>query len=222
MIIVLAALLVSFFVKSYLIRSFYIPSGSMENTLQINDRIIVNELVPSAVGLKHGDVIVFKDPGGWLKPEDAHVNEPTSTFGKVSNWIKNTIGVGGTDENDHLVKRVIGLPGDHVKCCNALGQMSINGIPLHEPYVHNSDGGTEASKETFSVTVPEGNVWVMGDHRDASADSRFHEDLSSHGFVPESDIVGRAVVISWPFDRWQYLSDFSDVYAGVDDRNSTK
>jgi len=221
-IIFLAALLVSFLVKTFLIRSFYIPSGSMQNTLQINDRIIVNELVPSVVPLKHGDVIVFKDPGGWLTADDAHVPEPVTPAGAVVNWLKNTVGLGGTDENDHLVKRVIGLPGDHVTCCNALGQLSVNGVPLEEPYIFVGDGDKVASEQTFDVTVPKNDVWVMGDHRNESADSRFHLDSPTKGFVPYSDVVGRAVVISWPLSRWSILSDYPAVYAGTERKSSGK
>ncbi len=221
-IIFVAALLISFLVKNFVIRSFYIPSGSMENTLQINDRIVVNELTPAVVPLKHGDVIVFKDPGGWLTAGDAHVPQPDSPLAVAVNWVKNMVGLGGTDENDHLVKRVIGLPGDRVKCCNALGQLSVNGVPLSEPYVYVGGGEKVASEEQFDVTVPKGNLWVMGDHRNESADSRFHLDSPTRGFVPMSDVVGRAVVITWPYSRWSFLSDYPEVFKGTDDRGKSE
>ena len=129
-VIVLVAVLVSFLVKSFIVRSFYIPSGSMQDTLQINDRVIVNELVPDVVALKRGDVVVFKDPGGWLTGTDVPNVTPTTPVGRAADWVLTQIGLGTGDSDDHLIKRVIGLPGDTVSCCNDLGQMSVNGVPI--------------------------------------------------------------------------------------------
>jgi signal peptidase I len=213
-IIFVAALLVSFLVKTFLVRSFYIPSGSMENTLQIHDRVVVNELVGKVVSIKRGDVVVFKDPGGWLEDENLPSLEPKTALGKASDWLLTQIGLGTSDSDDHLIKRVIGLPGDTVSCCNDLGQMSVNGVPLKEPYLKLPSGETAASGISFKVTVPKGDLWVMGDNRYDSADSRLHQDLPTKGFVPESDVVGRAFVITWPSSRWTWLSDYPNGFAG--------
>jgi signal peptidase I len=115
-IIFVVALLVSFLIKTFLIRSFFIPSASMEDTLQIDDRIIVNELVPSLIPVEHGDVVVFRDPGGWLPPLRSAPQNPVSAGVE---WVLSLVGLAAPDSNEHLVKRVIGLPGDHVTCCNA-------------------------------------------------------------------------------------------------------
>jgi signal peptidase I len=218
-IIFIAALLVSFLVKTFLIRSFYIPSASMQNTLQINDRVIVNELVPKTVALKHGDIVVFKDPGGWLDGEALPSVVPQSSVGKAADWLLTQVGLGTGDSDDHLIKRVIGLPGDTVSCCNDLGQMSVNGVPLTEPYLKLPPGIKRASAKDFSVTVPKGTIWVMGDNRDNSKDSRYNGDTPSKGFVPLSDVTGRAFVISWPTSRWTWLQDYPQVFAGVEERD---
>lgn len=213
LIIFIVAILASFLIKTFLIRSFYIPSGSMEDTLEINDRIIVNELVPDLVPIKHGDVVVFTDPGGWLPPT---IEQPQNPISAGVDWALSVVGLSVSDSDDHLVKRVIGLPGDHVACCNALGQMTVNGIPLKEPYVLLPNGETSVSAKPFSVTVPKGSLWVMGDHRYDSSDSRYNRDKPGKGFVPIKDVVGRAFVISWPVNRWSWLSDFPEVFHGVD------
>jgi signal peptidase I len=182
-IIVVAALLASFLVKAYLVRSFYIPSASMENTLLIGDRVLVNELVPGVVPVRRGDVVVFQDPGGWLGP----------------------------GQGDDLIKRVIGLPGDTVSCCDTQGRLSVNGHPVDESYVVLQPGSDRVSLQDFSVTVPKGQLWVMGDNRYESADSR------AHGTVPVSDVVGRAFLTTWPVSRWTVLSRHADVWDGVPD-----
>ena len=210
LIIFVVAVLVSFLIKTFVVRSFYIPSGSMENTLQVNDLIIVNELEPNLMPIQRGDVVVFTDPGGWLPPSTA----PATTNPVV--WALSLIGLAAPDSDDHLVKRVIGLPGDHVSCCNALGQLSVNGSPLNEPYTR-LDGEDEAASVHFDVTVPEGKLWVMGDHRWGSKDSSRNQNLPGKGFVPGKDVVGRAIVISWPIGHWTWLSDYPDVFRSVED-----
>jgi signal peptidase I len=211
--IVVVAIVVSVGIKSFLIRSFYIPSGSMENTLQINDRIIVDELVPNVVPIQRGDVVVFKDPGGWLPPAPV---APQSGIAAGIDWVLSVVGLSTSDSNDHLIKRVIGLPGDKVACCNAFGQMTVNGIPLDEhEYVKLPQGSTSVSADNFSVTVPPNRLWVMGDNRYDSKDSRYNRDTPSKGFVPMNDVVGRAFLISWPTSRWTILSDYPDVFSGV-------
>ena len=212
LIIAVMAIALSFVVKTWLIQAFYIPSGSMENTLVKDDRVIVSKLTPGPFDLARGDVVVFKDPGNWLGAAPV-VDEPGSG-GSVHRALQ-FVGLLPDDSDDHLIKRVIGLPGDHVVCCDANGQLTINGVPITETYVKNGDlpsGG----KAAFDITVPAGRVWVMGDHRSDSSDSRFHDDgTGATGSVPIEDITGRAVMIVWPIDhvRWLSVSDriFSDV-----------
>ena len=217
LIVLVVAVLVSIGIKTFLIRSFYIPSGSMQNTLQVNDRIIVNELVPRVVPLQHGDVVVFTDPGGWLDGQPIPV-KPTG-LAAAADWVASLVGLSASDSNDHLIKRVIGLPGDRVSCCNAFGQMSVNGIPLDESaYVDLEPGETRVSGNDFSVTVPKDSLWVMGDNRYNSHDSRATSSTPSRGFVPMDDVAGRAFVITWPVGRWSWLDDYPGVFAGVDSR----
>jgi signal peptidase I len=216
LVIFVVALLISFLVKTYLIRSFYIPSGSMENTLQIDDRIIVNELVPDLIDVKRGDVIVFTDPGGWLDGTTPVTTASGNPLADGAAWFLTQIGLGTRDSNDHLIKRVIGLPGDTVSCCNDFGQMSVNGVPLTEPYVLKPEGESRVSGDDFSVTVPADSLWVMGDNRYNSKDSRYNGSTPSRGFVPLSDVVGRAFVVSWPSARWQWLDDHPEVFRGTE------
>ncbi|MCU1474451.1 MAG: family signal peptidase [Amnibacterium sp.] len=211
-VIVVVAVVASFLIKTFLVRSFYIPSESMENTLQVNDRILVDELVPGVIPLQRGDVVVFKDPGGWL---ETAVAPPQGPIAAAADQLLSLVGLSAQDANDHLIKRVIGLPGDHVTCCNALGQMSVNGTPLDEPYVLHQPGTTAASGTPFDVVVPSDDLWVMGDNRYNSKDSRYNTDQRDHGFVPIKDVVGRAFVISWPLGRWSVLSNYPDTFAGV-------
>lgn len=205
--IIVIAIVLSFLIKTFLFRAFFIPSGSMENTLQINDRIFVNLLVPEPFALKRGDVVVFKDTQGWLTPEPV-------AEGPLS-WVNNAatfIGLAPDNSQQHLVKRVIGMPGDTVKCCSADGKLTINGEPITEPYLY---PGAAPSDTTFEVTVPEGHLWVMGDHRNNSQDSRFHNSDNGTGFVPIADVEGRAVVIAWPFSHWSVLGNYPEVFTKV-------
>ncbi|MBX3092325.1 MAG: signal peptidase I [Cryobacterium sp.] len=213
--ILIAAIIISVAIKAFLIRSFYIPSGSMENTLQIDDRIIVNELVPNVVPIQHGDVVVFRDPGGWLPPRQ-QVDE--NWFATSVDWVLSVVGLSAPDSNDHLIKRVIGLPGDKVECCNTFGQMSVNGVPLDEPYLNLPSGVTKVSGTDFSVTVPKDSLWVMGDNRYDSADSRYNTTKPGNGFVPIENVVGRAFLVSWPIDHWAWLDNYPTVFAGVEDK----
>jgi signal peptidase I len=213
-VIVVAAIVISFLIKTFLIRSFYIPSESMENTLLVNDRIIVNQLEPDLTPISRGDVVVFTDPGGWLDPVYLPERGPVESFFE---WLGSIVGLTAPDSNDHLIKRVIGLPGDHITCCNDFGQMSVNGTPLDEsPYVRLPDGVTKVSRDDFDVTVPEGSLWVMGDNRWNSQDSRAHRDEPGNGFVPIDDVVGRAILISWPVDRWTWLDNYPLVFDGIE------
>jgi len=126
------------------------------------------------------------------------------------------VGLSAPDSNDHLIKRVIGMPGDEVICCNDFGQLTVNGVPLDEPYTTLPDGVTKATRDDFDVTVPEGSLWVMGDNRYNSADSAFHRNDPTGGFVPIENVVGRALLISWPVSRWTWLDNYPVTFAGVD------
>lgn len=213
LVIVVVAVLVSFLIKTFLIRSFYIPSESMEATLQENDRIIVNQLQPRFWDIERGDVVVFRDPGGWLgsSPE----SKPWS-IDQAGEWLLSLIGLAAPDSEEHLIKRVIGLPGDHVECCDEYDRILINGIPIDEPYLQLSGGTPQAQRGEFDVTVPADSLWVLGDNRNRSADSRYNQDEPGKGFVPIDHVVGRAVVISWPISRWTWLDNYSIVFSGAD------
>jgi len=218
--ILVAAIVISFLIKTFLIRSFYIPSESMLDTLHVNDRIIVNQLAPDLMPIERGDVVVFRDPGGWLNPTPEPEQNPVASF---FDWLLSIIGLTAPDSNDHLIKRVIGLPGDVVECCNEFGQMTVNGIPLEEVYVQLPPGVTKVSRDDFGpVTVPDDALWVMGDNRYNSEDSRYQQDQPGDGFVPVDNVVGRAILISWPVDRWTWLDNYPIVFSGVDEGDGSQ
>ena len=213
LIIVLIAVLVSFLVKTFVVRSFYIPSGSMEDTLLVNDRILVDEITPRFTGYDHGQIIVFRDPGGWLPPSTA---APRPAIVEAVDWLLSLVGLSAPDSDDHLLKRIIGLPGDHVVCCNAIGQITVNGVPIDESdYLKLPGGETAASGDPFDIVVPEDSLWVLGDNRYRSKDSRYNQDQPGKGFVPIENVVGRAFLITWPLDRFGMLDFHPEVYAGV-------
>jgi len=209
-VILLSALLISFTIKTLLFRSFYIPSGSLFDTLQINDRIIVNQLVPKVMPLERGDVVVFRDPGGWL----GRAPEKSATYplAQIGDWIYSVIGLTAPDNDQHLVKRVIGKGGDRVVCCDKDNRITINGKAILEPYLAK---GANPSNTEFDVTVPKDSFWVMGDNRGNSEDSRYHPDVPGKGFVDKSYVVGKAVVISWPLQHMKFLDSFPDVFKAV-------
>lgn len=197
-ILVILALLVSLLIKSFLVQFFYIPSGSMENTLQIRDRVAVNRIPFIGNNISRGDVIVFRDPAGWLPEADS------DSGNRVTNAIREGLVIVGVVPNpakQYLVKRVIGVAGDKVVAKDQV--LTINGKPTNEPYIF---AGNTPSDTDFNITVPEGKVWVMGDHRGASADSRFHQDDVNNGMVPVEKITGRVVATIWPFERVGFIS----------------
>lgn len=208
--ILFSALVISFVIKTFFLRSFYIPSGSMFDTLQINDRIIVNELVPNVIPLQRGDVVVFKDPGGWLDPVAAP--EPGHPLQQIQEWFLSVTGLSSPDNDQHLVKRVIGVGGDHVVCCDANNRITINGQEIVEPYIAQ---GSNPSNTEFDVVVPTDSYWVMGDNRGNSEDSRYHPNTPGRGFVAKKYVVGRAFVISWPFNHMSWLDNFPNVFSSV-------
>lgn len=213
LVIVAIALAVSFLVKTFLVRSFYIPSGSMERTLLKDDRILVDQLTPRFGDYARGDVVVFRDPGGWL-PTTVEPARPPLVEGM--DWVLSVVGLSAPDSKDHLIKRIIGTPGDHVVCCNAVGQITVNDVPIDEsPYVSLADGQSAPQEVPFDVTVPENSLWVLGDNRDHSRDSRYNQDQPSQGFVPVDNVVGRAFLITWPLDRFGLIDFHHDVFAGV-------
>ncbi|QGN59438.1 signal peptidase I [Nostocoides sp. HKS02] len=206
------ALVLSFIVKTWLLQAFYIPSGSMEDTLRIDDRVIVSKLTPGPIDLRRGDIVVFADPGNWV---EAPVSQPQGTLSTVVRDTLTFVGLLPDTAENHLIKRVIGLPGDHVVCCDVGGRITINGAPIKEPYLK---PGNAASEQDFNITVPQGRVWVMGDHRADSSDSRFHDGPKqdgSAGSVQESLIVGRAVALVWPLDHLTWLSNPSATFGAV-------
>ncbi|MET3174199.1 UNVERIFIED_ORG: signal peptidase I [Arthrobacter sp. UYCu721] len=205
--VVVIAVVLSFLIKTFLFRAFYIPSESMVSTLDVNDRIFVNLLVPEPFSLSRGDVVVFRDTKGWLT---AAPNEPNGPFTWVQDGLT-FVGLLPDNSEQHLVKRVIGLPGDHVICCDAGGKLTINGSPIDEDYVNRAE---EPQIRAFDVVVPEGKVWVMGDNRNHSADSRSHLE-SNGGFVDLVDVEGKAAVIAWPLNRITVLDNYPAVFQNV-------
>lgn len=198
-VLVVVALVLSLLIKAFVVQPFWIPSGSMENTLEVNDRVLVNKVVYHLRPIHRGDIVVFDGTGSW-NPD----NPPASTniFAKAVSELEGLIGI--SNDSAIYIKRVIGLPGDHVACCNAKGQVTVNGVPLSESsYLY---PGNQPSAEKFSVTVPAGDLWVMGDHRAISDDSRGHTGDPGGGAIPESGVIGRAFVIIWPPSRWGFLN----------------
>jgi len=214
LVVAVLALVLSVGIKTFLVRPFYIPSASMHDTLIENDRVLVSLLSPDTIPLTRGSVVVFRDPGGWLPPTATVAKTPVQA---VVDGVLETIGLKPEETSDHLIKRVLGLPGDHVVCCNAYGQIVVNDVPVSEPYVQLA-GHAAASGISFDVTVPAGHVWVMGDNRYNSEDSRYHQDGPGGGFVPMEDITGRAFLINWPLDRFTWLSDYPEVFSAVPSR----
>ena len=185
-ILVIVALVVSLFIKSFLVQFFYIPSGSMENTLQIKDRVAVNK-------------VPFISNNNWL-PEI--IDYSTNQYLAKAKSALVTVGVLPNPAKQYLVKRVVGVGGDRVVCCTKDGKLTINGVEVTEPYIF---AGNKPSEMNFDVTVPKGKLWVMGDHRGASADSRYHQEDINKGFVPESKVSGRVVGVIWPFKNITYI-----------------
>lgn len=200
-ILVILALLLALLIKSFLIQAFYIPSGSMENTLVPGDRVLVNKLAYRLGDVDRGDVIVFNGVDSWESEVD--FPPPSNIFDAGLRKLGSLFGFAPIGEKD-FIKRVIGIPGDHVVCCTKTGQITVNGKPIREKgYLF---PGNVPSGVKFNVTVPEGRLWVMGDHRQASADSRSHLGDPGGGTIPIDHVVGRAFIIVWPFDRLDLLS----------------
>jgi signal peptidase I len=226
-VLIVIALTIALLVKSFVVQAFFIPSGSMQDTLLVGDKVLVNKLVYDIRAPGRGDIVVFDGGNSWCvaNPSVCLGNGPApgaqssspvvrlydATFGRLLRSIAELFGSppGQTD----FIKRVIGIPGDRVACCTAQGLITVNGVPLHEKsYLY---PGTVPSRNPFSEVVPAGRLWVLGDDRGISEDSRFYHrgypgatvaPGTGNGTIPENMVIGRAFMIVWPASRWQILS----------------
>ncbi len=189
--LVITAMVMAVIVKTFFLQAFYIPSESMEPTMLVDDKLLVQKVSYWAGEPTRGDIVVFDDPGGWLGEEDSrHASNPLQRA-------LETVGLFPT--GGHLIKRVIGVGGDEVVCCTEAGKLTVNGTTLDEPYLLDQAG--PASTEKFDVKVPDGYLWVMGDNRGNSADSRSHLGDPGGGFIAEKSVVGKAWLRVWPWKR---------------------
>ena len=203
--ILLGAVLLVLVFTSLVAKPYSIPSGSMESTLQVGDRVLVNRFVYHVRPIERGDVVVFDGTDSFV-PANGNGNPITGLLTAVGQ----SFGLLAPDGTD-FVKRVIGVPGDSVQCCDAQGRLLVNGQALIEPYLYSGD---HASTVAFNVIVPEGKLWVMGDHRSQSADSRAHLGDPGGGMVSESKVIGRVMAVVWPPAHWGAVS-IPDTYAKV-------
>jgi signal peptidase I len=193
-------------IKTFLVQAFFIPSGSMEKTLHgcpgcSGDRVLVNKVVYRLHDPHQGDVVVFRGPESWAS--EAQFAKPSNPVTRVLRGLGSAIGIAPAGEKD-FVKRVIAVGGQTVECCDGNGRILVDDSPLDEPYVYTTD--PEYRPAPFGpVKVPEGRLWMMGDHRDESADSRVHIADSDQGTIGVSDVIGKAFVIVWPPSRWDTL-----------------
>lgn len=204
------ALIISFLIKTFLVQAFWIPSGSMEDTLVVGDRVMVSKIQAGPLEVERGDIVVFEDPGGWM-PRVVSIDRGPLINGAVS--ALEFVGLSPTGAGNHLIKRVIGVEGDHVVCCDEQGRITVNDEPLAESYLFPGD---LSSEESFDITVPSHSFWMMGDHRSNSRDSRANDDgTGAAGSIPAENVVGQAMVLVWPLDRFEWFSRPTDVFGGV-------
>lgn len=209
-VVVAWALLIAFVAKHALVRGFHIPSDAMGPTLVSGDRVFVNVLDATLRPAQRGDVIVFNDAQGWLPPAE----EPSS----VGQWFHEGmafLGVTVDNSDTHVVKRVIGVGGDRVRCCDDQGRLVINDVPINEAGTYLQEGEA-ASDIKFDVIVPDNHYFVLGDQRTDSGDSRFYLP-ETRAFVDRDDVVGTAFVITWPLGRTGPLQDYNYVFKDVPD-----
>nr|WP_245984461.1 signal peptidase I [Streptomyces tateyamensis] len=197
LVMVLVALVLAWGIKTFFVQAFSIPSGSMENTLQVGDRVMVDKFTPwFGATPERGDVVVFHDPNEWLRDQPQPKQNGLQTA-------LSFVGLAPAASEKDLVKRVIAVGGDTVDC-ERNQPVRVNGVALDEPYLH--PGATPCNRHPVGkVTVPKGMLWVMGDNRENSEDSRFHMDEAIGGFVPVKDVIGRAFVVAWPLTHWRTL-----------------
>jgi signal peptidase I len=211
--LVIIALCVALFIRTFLFQTFYIPSGSMENTLRVGDRVVVDTLVYDIRQPQRGEIVVFQGTDAWAS-ETAVGTGSTSLLGRLVRTVGDLVGMGQPGAND-FIKRVIGLPGDTVACCDAQGWVTVNGQPLDEPYVQDNSPidvepqpGSCGSRRFAPAVVPPGDMWVMGDHRMVSKDSR------CQGPVPIANVIGKASAVVWPAGHWKTLGT-PDTFAAI-------
>ena len=188
------ALILSSLVRIFLFQVFYVPSASMEDTLLLQDRIVATKITKPFTDIKRGEIVVFKDPGDWLPEYESNRN--------FFLHFLSVVGLLPSDAGDDLVKRVIGIGGDNIKCCSENGRILINGVELNDESFIKPE--VETNQVEFEITVPEKRVFVMGDNRPDSRDSRFHLE-TAYGTVPEKNIVGVVNLRIWPFSRFSTL-----------------
>jgi len=199
-VLILVALVLAFLIKTFLVQAFFIPSESMENTLLVGDRVLVNKLAYRFGEVERGDVVVFDGRGSFEPKQTADTDG--NSVGDALRAIASSFGLAPGTESDYI-KRVIGVGGDHVVCCDTEGRITINDVALDpEDYLFPGD---EPSTNSFDITVPEGRIWVMGDHRSRSEDSRAHTGLPGGGTVSVDRVIGRAFVKVWPISRWDTM-----------------
>jgi signal peptidase I len=192
--LVVTAMVMAVVVKAFFLQAFYIPSESMEPTMLVDDKILVEKVSYWAGEPDRGDIVVFDDPGGWLNAAESR---------KASNPVQRALEVIGLfPTGGHLIKRVVGVGGDSVKCCDSTGHITVNGTPLDEPYLQDSKAN---ANQTFDVVVPKDHLWVMGDNRGNSADSRMHMGDPGGGFIDEDEVVGKAWLRVWPLSRFGFM-----------------
>lgn len=212
--LVVIALALALLIKAFVLQAFYIPSGSMQQTLELNDRVLVNKVVYRLRDVRRGEVVVFDGEGNFGANDELVVVPPASGLARGVDAVKRIVGVGPPGEKDYI-KRVIGVAGDRVACCTD-GHVTVQPqgaaapVVLREPYLYEDDqqafcaagtGPQACPAGAPGLPVPAGRLWVMGDHRGASSDSRAHIDDPNHGTVPVDHVIGRALVIVWPLSR---------------------
>ena len=205
-IVLVTALILSALFRALFVQAFYIPSASMEQTLMVNDKIMVSKIATRIDGVRRGDVVVFTDPSDWLG-----VNTPTPGIrGKIESALV-FVGFLPANMGEHLVKRVVGIAGDKIKCCDADGNIVVNGMSIKEPQIQ-----APTDQVQFEITVPPGYVFVMGDNRGNSRDSRYHLENGVNGAVPLKSVLGRVFVIIWPTESFGRVG-VPDIYSEIPD-----